>query len=263
MFSKSQFKLIKSLAQKKLRLKHQLFVVDAKKAISELLDSSLELHSLFTTRDIFEAERNKTFLIDEAELKKISSLTTPQTAVAVVSIPESKKPELKGLVLALDGVQDPGNLGTIIRMCDWFGVEQLICSAGTVDCYNPKVVQATMGSIARVNINYVSLPEFLKNEVGKMPVFGAFLEGENIYTEDLPEGKIGMGNEANGISRGGGRIDHKKAGNSAIWKYSGNRKSECSHGNRYIFKRIQKKESYWKVKLMKIARVDILSTLPV
>ena len=160
----------------------------------------MELHSLFTTRDIFEAERNKTFLIDEAELKKISSLTTPQTAVAVVSIPESKKPELKGLVLALDGVQDPGNLGTIIRMCDWFGVEQLICSAGTVDCYNPKVVQATMGSIARVHINYVSLPEFLKNEVGKMPVFGAFLEGENIYTEDLPEGIIVMGNEANGIS---------------------------------------------------------------
>lgn len=200
MFSKSQFKLIKSLAQKKYRLKHQLFVAEGKKVISDLLNSSIELHSLFTTDDIFEAERNKTFLIDEAELKKISNLTTPQTALAVFSMPINKKPELKGLMVALDEVQDPGNLGTIIRMCDWFGVEQLICSAGTVDCYNPKVVQATMGSIARVNISYVSLPEFIKQGDGKMPVFGAFLEGENIYTEDLPEGIIVMGNEANGIS---------------------------------------------------------------
>jgi len=200
MFSKSQFKLIKSLAQKKFRLKHQLFIVEGKKAISELLNSSLKLHSLFTTEDIFEAERNKTFLIDEAGLKKISNLTTPQTAVALFSIPQSKTPELKGLVVALDGVQDPGNLGTIIRMCDWFGVEQLICSEGTVDCYNPKVVQATMGSIARVNIKYLSLPEFLETADGKMPVFGAFLEGENIYSEDLPEGILVMGNEANGIS---------------------------------------------------------------
>lgn len=200
MFSKSQFKLIKSLAQKKYRLKHQLFIVEGKKAISELLNSSIELHSLFTTDDIFEAERNKTFLIDEADLKRISNLSTPQTALAVFSMPGKSDPKLKGLIVALDEVQDPGNLGTIIRMCDWFGVEELICSEGTVDCYNPKVVQATMGSISRLNISYVSLPQFLKAASGKLPVFGAFLEGKNIYTEDLTEGIIVMGNEANGIS---------------------------------------------------------------
>ncbi len=201
MFSKSQIKLINSLGQKKYRQKHGLFVAEGKKAILELLDSSLQLHSLFTTEDIFEADNGKTHLIGEADLKKISKLTTPQTALAVFEIPKTENPELDGLILALDNVQDPGNLGTIIRMCDWFGIEKLICSEGTVDCYNPKVVQATMGSIARVNINYLSLPGFLKQTEEKFPVYGAFLEGENIYTEKIkPEGIIVMGNEANGIS---------------------------------------------------------------
>lgn len=200
MFSKSQFKLIKSLAQKKYRLKHQLFVVEGKKAILELLNSSLQLHSIYTTEDIFNAERNKTFFIDEADLKKISNLTTPQTALALFHIPEVTEPNLSGLVVALDGVQDPGNLGTIIRMCDWFGVEQLLCSEGTVDCYNPKVVQATMGSISRVKINYVSLPEVLKAVNKTISVYGAFLEGDVIYSEELKDGVIVMGNEANGIS---------------------------------------------------------------
>ena len=200
MFSKSQFKLIKSLAQKKYRLKQQLFVVEGKKAISELLNSSLLLHSLYTTEDIFKTERNKTFFIEEADLKKISNLTTPQTAVAIFHIPQMPEPDLSGLVVALDGVQDPGNLGTIIRMCDWFGVEQLLCSEGTVDCYNPKVVQATMGSISRVKINYVSLPAVLENAQKDVHVYGAFLEGEVIYSQKLKDGIIVMGNEANGIS---------------------------------------------------------------
>lgn len=199
MFSKSQFKLIKSLAQKKYRLKQQLFVVEGKKAIFELLNSPLLLHSLYTTEDIFKAERNKTFFIEEPDLKKISNLTTPQTAVAIFHIPQMPQPDLSGLVVALDGVQDPGNLGTIIRMCDWFGVEQLLCSEGTVDCYNPKVVQATMGSISRVNIHYVSLPEVLEN-AKNITVYGAFLEGEVIYSQSLKDGIIVMGNEANGIS---------------------------------------------------------------
>ncbi|MFD0976423.1 TrmH family RNA methyltransferase [Salinimicrobium gaetbulicola] len=200
MFSKSQFKLIKSLTQKKYRLKQKLFVVEGKKAIFELLNSSLQLHSIYTTEDIFNAERNKTFFIDEPDLKKISNLTTPQTALAIFHIPETQEPDLSGLVVALDGVQDPGNLGTIIRMCDWFGVEQLLCSEGTVDCYNPKVVQATMGSISRVNINYVSLPEALKAANKNISVYGAFLEGDIIYSQDLKDGIIVMGNEANGIS---------------------------------------------------------------
>lgn len=201
MFSKSQIKLINSLGQKKYRHKHKLFVVEGKKAILELLDSSLQLHSLYTTEDIFEIEAEKTHFIDEVDLKKISKLTTPQTALAVFHLPVPREPKIAGLMVALDNVQDPGNLGTIIRMCDWFGIQELICSEGTVDCYNPKVVQATMGSIARVNINYLSLPEFLKEASTKIPVYGAFLEGENIYSENLkPEGIIVMGNEANGIS---------------------------------------------------------------
>lgn len=201
MFSKSQIKLINSLGQKKYRLKHGLFVAEGKKAVSELLESSLQLHSLFTTEDIFTAEREKTFLIGERDLKKITKLSTAQTALAVFHIPRSEKPVPKGLLVALDNVQDPGNLGTIIRMCDWFGIKDLVCSEGTVDCYNPKVVQATMGSIARVNITYVSLPDFLKQIPSGFPVYGTFLEGENIYSKKLkPEGVLVMGNEANGIS---------------------------------------------------------------
>ena len=201
MFSKSQIKFIRSLAQKKNRQHHQLFFVEGKKAISELLSSSLKLHSLFTTEDIFEAPAKKINFITTADLNKISRLSTPQTALAVFHIPQVNEPEFNGLMLALDEVQDPGNLGTIIRLCDWFGIEHLICSSGTVDCFNPKVVQATMGSIGRVKVFYTDLPELLKRAKNELPVFGAFLEGENIYKENLvPQGIIVMGNEAKGIS---------------------------------------------------------------
>lgn len=201
MFSKSQIKLINSLDQKKFRLKHGLFLAEGKKAIFELLASSLQLHSLYTTEDIFKVDEEKTFYLEEKELKKISKLKTVQTALALFHIPVPKKIRMEGLILALDNVQDPGNLGTIIRMCDWFGIEHLVCSKGTVDCYNPKVVQATMGSIARVNLHYCSLPEFLSSAPSGFPVYGAFLEGKNIYSAKLkPEGILVMGNEANGIS---------------------------------------------------------------
>lgn len=202
MFSKSQIKFIKSLSQKKNRQEQKLFFVEGKKTIAELLASSLELHSLYTTEDIFNAPEDKTEIITAADLKKISRLTTPQVALAIFHFPEEKTPELKGLILALDEVQDPGNLGTIIRLCDWFGIKDLVCSKGTVDCFNPKVVQATMGSIARVNISYLDLTEFLKRAKKELPVYGAFLEGENIYSEEVAsEGVIVMGNEANGISK--------------------------------------------------------------
>lgn len=201
MFSKSQFKIITSLTQKKYRVKHQLFFVEGKKAILELLDSHFKLHSLFTTEDIFMAEKEKTFFLNEAGLRKISALSTPQTALAVFSMPSLKEPEKEGLIVALDGVRDPGNLGAIIRLCDWFGVKSLICSNDTVDCYNPKVVQATMGSIARVNIHYTELTDFIKKSGQETAVFGAFMEGENVYQEKLKEeGILIMGNEANGIS---------------------------------------------------------------
>ena len=198
MFSKSQIKLITSLAQKKYRNKHKLFLAEGYKVISELLDSSLNLHALYTTEDIFDAASEKTFFVNEPDLKKISQLKTPQKALGVFLIPEEEQVETSGLTVALDGIRDPGNLGTIIRLCDWFGVERLICSLDTVDCYNPKVVQATMGSITRIKINYRNLDSLVPEN---LPIYGAFLEGENIYTSALPRNAIILlGNEANGIS---------------------------------------------------------------
>ena len=125
-------------------------------------------------------------------------MATPNTCLAVFKIPK-KKITKSGLILALDSIRDPGNLGTILRLCDWFGIRQIICSKETVDIYNPKVVQATMGSIARVNVNYIDLESFISQT--NLPVFGTFMDGINIYKTDLPqEGIIIMGNEANGIS---------------------------------------------------------------
>ena len=201
MFSKSQIKLLKSLSLKKYRQQKQLFLVEGKKAINELLRSSLDLQVLYSTEAIFEAEEEKTFIITQAELEKISQLTTPQTAVAVFKIPPPTPPVINGLVLALDGIRDPGNLGTIIRLCDWFGINHLVCSKGTVDCYNPKVVQATMGSIARVNLHYCDLDLFLEDKCAGVPVFGAVMDGSNVYEEVLPKNAVlVLGNEANGIS---------------------------------------------------------------
>jgi TrmH family RNA methyltransferase len=200
MVSKSQIKLITSLEQKKNRTKSGLFIVEGKKGIREILNSQFELDSLFTTSEIFEASPSKTYLITEAELKKISRLKTPQSALALFKIPKGNTPEIKNLIVALDGIRDPGNLGTIIRLCDWFGIETLLCSNDTVDCYNPKVVQATMGSITRVAITYVDLKTILKKNIDQ-PVIGTFLKGENIYTTQLPKnGILVLGNEANGIS---------------------------------------------------------------
>jgi TrmH family RNA methyltransferase len=141
----------------------------------------------------------KETLITEAALKRISALKTPNKVLAVFKIPASVKIVHKGLLLALDGIRDPGNLGTIMRLCDWFGVTQLVCSEDTVDVYNPKVVQATMGSLARVNISYINLEDFFKES--KLPVYGAVMNGEHVYETKLPEEAILlMGNEANGIS---------------------------------------------------------------
>ncbi|RKS43459.1 TrmH family RNA methyltransferase [Gillisia mitskevichiae] len=200
MVSKSQIKLITSLEQKKHRTKMGLFVVEGKKGIEEVLESNFELHSLFTTQDIFNTYPDRTHIISEVELKKISRLKTAQIGLAIFKIPFRNEIKLEGLVIALDGVRDPGNLGTIIRLCDWFGVETLLCSLDTVDCYNSKVVQATMGSITRVKIHYMDLPLFLKENNSHFKA-GTFLEGENVYSSEIPKNSIiVLGNEANGIS---------------------------------------------------------------
>jgi len=200
MVSKNQIKLISSLQQKKYRFANQLFFAEGVKVIQELLQSNMELEHLYTTQNDFEEVSNfKKTPIQENDLKKISALATPNTCLALFKIPAEKKIIESGLIVALDAIRDPGNLGTILRLCDWFGVKQVLCSKETVDIYNPKVVQATMGSIARVNVNYIDLDVFMAQT--KLPVFGTFMDGENIYKTTLPkEGIVVMGNEANGIS---------------------------------------------------------------
>lgn len=200
MLSKNQIKLITSLQQKKQRLANQLFIAEGIKVIQELLKSNFELVHLYTTQNDFEevSVEFKT-TVHDGDLKKITALTTPNTCLAVFKIQDQNEILETGLILALDSIRDPGNLGTILRLCDWFGISQLVCSKETVDIYNPKVIQATMGSIARVNVNYVDLNSFIIQT--KLPVYGTFMTGENIYKATLPQdGIIIMGNEANGIS---------------------------------------------------------------
>ena len=145
MVTKHQIKVIKSLAQKKYRTQLGLFVVEGVKGINEFLNSKYKLQKIYTTKPVFNTKDALTVQISQTELRKLSGLKNPNIAVAVFYI--SKPPEIvtQGLVVALDDVRDPGNLGTIIRLCDWYGIAHLICNTNTVDCYNPKVVQATMG----------------------------------------------------------------------------------------------------------------------
>ncbi|WP_299119712.1 RNA methyltransferase [uncultured Winogradskyella sp.] len=199
MLSKNQIKLIKSLSQKKNRQQLGLFTVEGIKGINEFLNSDFQLENLYTTKRIFDIVNHQVTEISEIELKKISTLKNPNTALAVFKTPKSISLKNEGLIIALDDVRDPGNLGTIIRLCDWYGVKDLVCSTNTVDCYNSKVVQATMGSLARVNVTYLDLEDYL--ESSKANIFGAFMDGENIYNSSLPsEGIVILGNEANGIS---------------------------------------------------------------
>lgn len=201
MVSKNQIKFISGLQKKKQRLIHKMFVAEGVKVVQELLDADFELHQLYTTEDDFKSVNDsKKLIVSADDLKKISALTTASSCLAVFKIPEQRELYQSGLIVALDAIRDPGNLGTIIRLCDWFGIQQLICSNETVDVYNPKVVQATMGSISRVNVSYINLEDFISTT--SLPVFGTFMNGENIYSITLPqEGIIVMGNEANGISK--------------------------------------------------------------
>ena len=201
MLSKNQVKFIRSLKKKKLRQANQMFLAEGIKVVEELLSSSFKLHKIYCTAS-YQNPLNITDLqiITERELGMISDFTNPNQVIAIFEIPKGAAPQHQGLTVALDDINDPGNLGTIIRLCDWFGVTQLICSENTVDCFNPKVVQASMGSLTRVAIYYVDLAEYLSKD--SRVIYGTFLDGENIYnTSHEPNSVIVLGNEANGISK--------------------------------------------------------------
>ena len=196
--SKNHIKLITSLSQKKYRQKHKLFVVEGVKVVQEFLNSSYELDIVFSSDTDF-SSTNKFIEVTDQELKKISSLKNPNKVLAIFKIPNQINPIMGGLILALDSINDPGNLGTIIRLCDWFGIEQLVCSNETVDCFNSKVVQASMGSLTRVAVSYLDLKKYLQN--ASVPIFIADMDGLNVYKTKLPDSAVlVLGNEANGIS---------------------------------------------------------------
>lgn len=198
MLTKSQIKLITSLKQKKFRIQHQLFVVEGIKVVQEFLNSDYELDAIYAVDDRFSHYKQNFTLVNSKELAKISGFSTPNTVLATFKIPIPVDVDWSSLVVALDGINDPGNLGTIIRLCDWFGIENLVCSEDTVDCYNPKVVQASMGSHTRVNISYFDLK---KNLPATSNCMGTFMDGNSVYEQNLPKtAVIVLGNEANGIS---------------------------------------------------------------
>lgn len=198
--SKNQLKLITSLRQKKYRQRHQIFIAEGMKVVEEYLDSDFRVKQLFTTvPEKFDSHSN-VIAVSETELSKISGLKSPNKVLALIEIPEAHPLIENGLIVALDGINDPGNLGTIIRLCDWFGVAQLMCSKDTVDIYNSKVVQAAMGSLLRVSVVYTDLQDYLQN--AKSPAYATLMNGENVYKTSLPdEAILVMGNEANGISK--------------------------------------------------------------
>src|SRR5476651_2707881 len=207
MLSKSQISLFKSLQHKKFRNVHGLFVAEGFKSVAEFIAAGYPVQTVYHTEAIAPKLLKLSAKINFQEislpdLTKLSSLTTPQEVIALIKIPEWPKLSAALLknkyALVLDGVQDPGNMGTIIRTADWFGINHIICSDDSVDVYNPKVVQATMGSLARVNVYYADLESIIPQL--KMPVYGALLNGQNIYTTKFNgEGLIVMGNEGNGI----------------------------------------------------------------
>ncbi|MEC7646457.1 MAG: RNA methyltransferase [Bacteroidota bacterium] len=201
MITNKQIKLIKSLAFKKNRLTHQLFVVEGEKQVSELLNSDYYIDSLFATKDwIYKNSDVEAVQISNSELARISNQKNPNQVLALVKIKRYSIPSEKGLILVLDDINDPGNMGTIIRTCDWFGVQAIICSMNTVDSYNPKVVQSSMGSVFRMPIIYTDLLEYLQGV--KFPVYGAFMDGQNVKDISFPRSlHLVVGNEAHGIKK--------------------------------------------------------------
>lgn len=200
MVTKNQIKLIASLHQKKFRKQHNLFIAEGKKVIGELIESGFKCQQLLSTNPSLWNDLNlDVTVVSHEQLGKMSALTSANDSLAVFVIPEFNLQNLGPITIVLDDLKDPGNLGTIIRLCDWFGVENIICSEETVDVFNPKVVQATMGSLARVKVHYTNITKFLLET--SLPILGTFIDGKNLYTEEIPSQFLLLfGNESNGIN---------------------------------------------------------------
>ena len=212
MLSKGKIKLIKSLSQKKFRDELKLFVAEGTKSVCDIAKHCRCVTLIATDKWLNEhhIESNETIVATPKEIEIVSLQKTPKPVVGIFEQPSFKidyKEVNSSLSLALDSVQDPGNMGTIVRIADWFGIRNIFCSTGTADIYNPKTVQATMGAVGRVKVHYIDLPKFLSEISSETPIFGTFLDGENIYTKQLPKhGIIVMGNEGNGISAEVGKL---------------------------------------------------------
>ena len=205
--SKNKIKYIHSLEQKKVRKEEKVFLAETPKLVGDLL-GNMHCNYLAACAEWLEkhpeAKADEIAVVTPEELKKASLQKTPQEVLGVFHQPQhsfSTDIIAQTLSLGLDGVQDPGNLGTIIRIADWFGIEDIFCSPDTVDVYSPKVIQATMGAIARVRVHYTPLAPFIERFEGRLPVYGTFLDGDNMYQKDLtPHGLIIMGNEGKGVT---------------------------------------------------------------
>ena len=211
MVSKNKTKLIKSLHQKKYRKKTGMFLVEGAKSVLELLQSHIKVTTLVGTEVFLKEHGNMLhrkhaeadiLIASEQEISALGVFKSNNAALAVAEIPESGAFGIQPAeyVLALDDISDPGNLGTIIRIADWYGIQKIVCSVGTTDCFSPKVVSASMGSFLRVQLWYVDLEHFLKNI--QVPVYGAFLEGDDVHqTNFQPGGVLVLGNESEGIGK--------------------------------------------------------------
>ncbi len=207
MLSKNKIKNIRALHITKYRKERKLFIVETPKVVSEFLHSSFVVKEIFATDNWLENELSVQGIpinrITEKELHSISALTNANQVFALVQIPDyaNIKFNAQELILALDTIQDPGNMGTIIRIADWFGIKKIVCSKESADVYNPKVVQASMGALSRIQIHYTELVPWLSQQDATTPIYGTLLNGEDIYSQELSQrGVIIIGNESKGIN---------------------------------------------------------------
>jgi len=211
MLSKGQVSFIRSLRTGKYRKEHQSFLAEGPKLAEEILNSHLKIQAIYaleswviTHNELLSQSHGKLTIISPEELTKVSNLTTPNEVLVIAEIPRrdiTKEELLQGISIILDDLRDPGNLGTIIRLADWFGIERIICSRQTVDMYNPKVVQSSMGSITRVKVYYEDLYKIIEESKGKISIYSTVMNGNNLYATHLHNNAfIIIGNESHGIS---------------------------------------------------------------